>query len=77
MTGAEEKNWNTIEDAFNKHWPRKKVVKKTREEYEEEITGTKLQMEDLGKKEKTAGRETYSHIAWADKMETTVKGGKN
>lgn len=42
--------------------PRKKVAKNTMEEYEEEITGLKLKMEDLGKKEKTAGREVYSHI---------------
>lgn len=33
-------------------------------------------MEDLGKKEKTAGREVYSHIAWADKMVTVVKRRK-
>jgi hypothetical protein len=33
-------------------------------------------MEELGKKEKTAGREVYSHIVWADKMETLVKGAK-
>ena len=76
LTAAEKKDWNNIEEAFNKRWPRRKVVKKTKEEYEEEITGTKLQTEDLGKKEKTAGRETYSHIAWADKMETIVKGAK-
>src|ERR1700678_3914912 len=76
LTAAEKKDWSAIVDAFNKRWPRKKVVKKTKEEYEEEITGIKLQMDDLGKKEKTTGRETYSHIAWADKMETTVKGAK-
>ena len=33
-------------------------------------------MEDLGKKEKMAGREIYSHIAWADKMGMVVKGAK-
>ena len=76
LTPADKKDWETIEAAFNKCWPRKKAVKKTKEEYEEEITGTQLQMEDLGKKEKTAGRETYSHIVWADKMETIVRGAK-
>ena len=35
-----------------------------------------MKMEDLGKKEKMAGREIYSHIAWADKMGTVVKGAK-
>jgi len=76
LTTAEKKDWTTVEIAFNKRWPRKKAVKKTKEEYEEEITGFKLRMEDLGKKEKTAGRETYSHIAWADKMDTIVRGAK-
>ena len=55
---------------------RKKAVKKTTEEYEEEITGLQLKMEDLGKKEKIAGREVYAHIAWADKMGTIVRGAK-
>ena len=71
-----KKDWNAIEEAFNERWPRKKGAKKTTEEYEEEITGLKLKTEDLGKKEKTAGREVYTHIAWADKMATIVKGAK-
>lgn len=73
---GDKKDWDAIEDAFNKRWPRKKAAKKTKEEYEEEIMGLGLKMEDLGKKEKTAGREIYSHIAWADKMATIVKGAK-
>jgi len=72
----DKKDWNAVEEAFNKRWPRKKAAKKTKEEYEEEITGLKMKMEDLGKKEKTAGREVYSHIVWADKMATIVKGAK-
>src|SRR5271155_5126319 len=71
---VERKDWDSIEDAFNRRWPRKKAAKKTTEEYEDEIIGLRLNTEDLGKKEKTAGREVYSHIAWADKMTTTVKG---
>jgi hypothetical protein len=73
---ASKSDWAGIEKAFNARWPRKKAAKKTTEEYEEEITGLKLKMEDLGKKEKIAGREVYAHIAWADKMATTVKGAK-
>ena len=73
---TEKKDWESIEDAFNKWWPRKKAAKKTTEEYKEEITGLRLKTEDLGKKEKIAGREVYSHIAWADKMATIVKGAK-
>jgi hypothetical protein len=74
LAAADKKDWTSIETAFNKRWLRKKAVKKTTEEYEEEITGLKLKMEDLGKKETTAGREVYSHTAWADKMTTIVKG---
>jgi hypothetical protein len=76
LKDGDKKDWDSIENAFNKRWPRKKAAKKTKEEYEEEITGLKLKMEDLGKKEKTAGREVYSHIVWADKMGTIVKGAK-
>lgn len=46
------------------------------EDNEDEITGLCLKMEDLGKKEKTADREIYSHIVWADKMAMVVKGVK-
>jgi hypothetical protein len=73
---ADKASWKTIEDAFNMRWPRKKAAKKTTEEYEDEITGLHLKTEELGKKERTAGREVYSHIAWADKMATVVKGAK-
>ena len=76
LTQDDTKDWDSIETAFRKRWPRKKAVKKTAEEYEEEITGLKLKMEDLGKKEKTAGREVYSHIVWADKMLTIIRGAK-
>jgi hypothetical protein len=76
LSVADKKDWDAIEAAFRKRWPRKKAVKKTTEEYEEEITGLRLKMEDLGKKEKTAGREVYSHIVWADKMLTIIRGAK-
>ena len=51
--------WNSIETAFRACWPRKKGAKKTNEEYEEEIRELQLKMEDMGKKEKVAGREVY------------------
>ena len=73
----DKKSWNSIEVAFHKRWPKKKAVKKTIEEYEEEITGLPLKMEDLGKKEMIVGREVYTHVTWADKMETIVIGAKS
>jgi hypothetical protein len=71
-----KKTWTSIETAFKTRWLRKKQAKKTDEEYEDEILGRKLKMEDLGKKEKVAGRDVYTHVAWADKMAMTVKGAK-
>jgi hypothetical protein len=76
LIDSEKKAWTDIEAAFNKRWPRKTQAKKTDEEYEDEIVGRKLKTEDLGKKEKVAGREVYTHIAWADKMQTSIKGAK-
>lgn len=76
LTEDDKKTWADIEAAFKKRWPRKKQVKKTAEEYEEEIVDNTLKTEDLAKKEKIAGRDVYSHIAWADRMATIVKGAK-
>jgi hypothetical protein len=76
LTPVDTKDWNAIEAAFHKRWPRKKAVKKTTEEYEQEITNLRIKMEDVGKKETVAGREVYSHIAWADDMAAIVRGAK-
>jgi hypothetical protein len=73
---ADKKDWNAIEASFHKRWPKKKAVKKTVEEYEQEITGLRLKMENVGKKETVAGKEIYSHIAWADDMAVIVRGAK-
>ena len=76
LVDNEKNTWADVETAFKKRWPRKKQAKKTVEEYEEEITEQKLKTEDLAKKEKVAGRDVYSHIAWADRMAVIVKGAK-
>jgi hypothetical protein len=76
LSQDDKKDWSAIEAAFNKRWPKKKAVKKTVEEYEQEITGLRLKMEDIGKKETVAGREVYSHIVWADDMAVIVKGAR-
>ena len=76
LSDDDKKSWTSIEAAFRKRWPKKVQVKKTEEEYEDEILGRKMKVEDLGKKEKLAGMEIYSHIAWADKMATTIKSAK-
>jgi hypothetical protein len=76
LTADEKKTWTTIETAFRTRWPRKEPVKKTEEEFEDEITSLKLKEEDLGKKETVAGLETYSHVAWTDAMAIIIKSAK-
>ena len=76
LSDKEKKSWKDIEAAFEKRWPKKKQIKKTEDEYEDEIVGRKLKAEDLGKKEVVAGRETYTHLALANKMATSVKSAK-
>ena len=59
----EKKDWDAIETAFNNHWPRKRAAKKTKEEYEKEITGLRLSIDDLGKRRKRQ-EETSTHISF-------------
>ena len=74
LAKEEKKSWSAIKKSFEKRWPKKKLIKKTEEEYEDEILGRKLKEEDLGKKEKMGGTDVYTHITWADKMATSVRG---
>jgi hypothetical protein len=75
--GADKKKtWGDIEAAFRTRWLKKKQVKKTDEEYEDEIVSKKLKEDDLGKREKVSGMEIYSHVAWADKMAMIIKSAK-
>jgi hypothetical protein len=62
LSPVDKKDWTAIQAVFRLRWPRKKAVKKTTEEYEAEITGRHMKMEDLGRKETIAGREVYTHI---------------
>ncbi|KAF5381271.1 hypothetical protein D9615_008370 [Tricholomella constricta] len=65
-------DWALIEQEFHTRWPRATVARKTAMEYEEEILALKLKEESVGLKETVAGREVYTHIAWADRMGVLV-----
>jgi hypothetical protein len=76
LIDGDKKDWKSIEAAFRKRWPRKKMAKKTTEEFEKEILDFHLRMENLGKKETVGGKEVHAHIAWADDMEDIVRGAQ-
>ncbi|KAF5376231.1 hypothetical protein D9615_008561 [Tricholomella constricta] len=65
-------DWDEVVREFHACWPRATVARKTAMEYEEEILALQLKEEAMGLKETVAGREVYTHIAWADKMGALV-----
>ena len=52
-----KKSWTDIEATFQKRWPRKTQAKKTEEEYEDEILGRKLKVDDLERKRRWQGEK--------------------
>jgi len=65
-TGKALNKWPEFEAAFFDKFPTMEKAKKTAVELERELAGLKLQVEDLGKKEKYGGQEVWSHIAFAE-----------
>ncbi|KAF5371365.1 hypothetical protein D9615_009689 [Tricholomella constricta] len=65
-------DWDAVVQEFHARWPRATVARKTAMEYEEEILALQLKEDTMGLKETVAGREVYTHIAWADKMGALV-----
>lgn len=66
-------DWALIEAELYTWWPKAAVVKKTSTEYEKELLELHLKEEELWK-ETAAGREAYTHLVWADKMQNWQRG---
>ena len=66
LADKDKTDWKSIHMAFQLCWPRKKGAKNMNKEYKEEIRDLQLKMEDMGKKEKVAGRDVYMHMGWQD-----------
>ncbi|KAJ7712888.1 hypothetical protein B0H16DRAFT_1743765 [Mycena metata] len=69
-------DWDLTEAAFELNWPPTVVVQKAQTEYEGELLETKLVEKELGKKETVLGREVWTHVVWADKMQKPAMGAK-
>lgn len=76
LTDETKANWDLVEREFHRKWPKRVIAKKTTTEYEEELLNLRLKETELGKKETIAGREVYTHIAWADKIQQLAMGAK-
>lgn len=69
-------DWDQTEAAFEVKWPETVVVQKAQTDYELELAETVLQAKELGKKEIVLGREVWTHVVWADKMQKIAAGAK-
>lgn len=61
-----QEDWNLLRAEFDKRWPKVKPVKKSAQEYEDELMSTKLETSALGTKVTVGGMEVWSHVAWAN-----------
>ncbi|KAJ7677311.1 hypothetical protein B0H17DRAFT_1334320 [Mycena rosella] len=76
LTVAERAGWNQTEAAFEMKWPETLVMQKAQTDYELELGETKLEEKELGRKETVLGREVWTHVIWADKMQKLAVGAK-
>jgi hypothetical protein len=68
--------WKEVEAAFLERFPPIERAKRTETELERELCELRLKVEDLGKKEKYAGEEVYTHVIFAEKALSLAKQAK-
>ncbi|KDQ50634.1 hypothetical protein JAAARDRAFT_63050 [Jaapia argillacea MUCL 33604] len=74
---TEKATWSSILAAFHLRWPKITGMKKTADDYVDELLNTSsLKDEELGKKVEVSGIKVWSHIAWANKVEKLAAGAK-
>ncbi|KAG6904227.1 hypothetical protein DXG01_011610, partial [Tephrocybe rancida] len=65
--------WAAALMAFNERWPQVRAATKTKGEKQEELEKARIGEADLGKKIKVNGVETWTHVAWADRVQRLVR----
>ena len=68
--------WKQVEKVFLERFPPVEKAKRTETKLERELCKLRLKVEDLGKKEKYAGEEVYTHIIFAEKVLSLAKQAK-
>ena len=68
--------WKQVEAAFLDRFPPVERAKRTETELERELCELRLKVEDLGKKEKYAGEDVYTHVVFAEKALSLAKQAK-
>jgi len=65
--------WKDIKKAFLEHFLPVEKAKRTETELERELCELRLKVEDLGKKERYAGEDVYTHVIFAEKALSLAK----
>jgi hypothetical protein len=73
LEAAKKASWKELCSAFKEQWPERAIVQKSTAEKQAELEGEKIAEAELGTKVKVNGIETYSHVAWANKIEKLAK----
>ena len=68
--------WKQTEKVFLECFPPVEKAKRTETELERELCKLRLKVEDLGKKEKYAGEEVYTHVIFAEKALSLARQAK-
>lgn len=73
---TETMTWKALETAFLQRFPPIQKAKKSEPELERELCELRLKVDDLGKKEKYAGEEVWSHVAFTEKALSLARQAK-
>jgi len=73
LEAMKKATWKELCMAFKERWPERPIVQKTTAEKQAELEGERIKEAELGTKVKVNGTETYTHIAWANKVEKLAK----
>ena len=65
--------WKEVKKEFLQRFPLVEKAKRTETELERELCKLRLKVEDLGRKEKYAGEDVYTHVIFAEKALSLVK----
>jgi len=68
--------WKDVEKAFLECFLPVEKAKRTETELERELCELRLKVEDLGKKERYAGEEVYTHVIFAEKALSLARQAK-
>jgi hypothetical protein len=73
LDGVQKDTWEHLVDAFENRWPKAAVPKASKSEHIRALKEWVVKPDELGKKTESAGgKEVWSHIKWANRLNAKV-----